>query len=137
MNTGNFIAFKKQRTFTELLQMMMKQDLILQIINQTVHYLKKKLSFIRLMIVGLNGKIRTVFVALGPKKYIYLTDVNVENKKTKSKKKCAFKRKLKFDDYKLFFKQLNLENILQYLEKNKLDRNSPQYNHKGFIKTIN
>ena len=33
MNTGNFIAYKKQRTFTELLQMMMKQDLILQIIN--------------------------------------------------------------------------------------------------------
>ena len=61
------------------------------------------------MIVRLDGKIMSVFVALRPRTYIYLTDVNVENKKTKSTKKCAIKSKLKFDDYKLCFEQLNLK----------------------------
>ena len=34
------------------------------------------------------------------KTYSYLTDNNDEHKKAKDTKKCAIKRKLKFEDYK-------------------------------------
>ena len=43
MNTGSFIVYIKTETLTLTLQKMLKQDWILQIKNQTDHYLKKKL----------------------------------------------------------------------------------------------
>ena len=42
----------------------------------------------------------TVFVALRPKNYSYLTDYCEEDKKAKGTKKCVIKRRLKFSDYK-------------------------------------
>ena len=42
----------------------------------------------------------TEFVALRPKAYSYITYDCKEDKKVKGTKKCAIKRKLKFNDYK-------------------------------------
>ena len=42
----------------------------------------------------------TKFVALRPKTYFYLMDIDSEAKKTKGTKKCVIKRMLKFNDYK-------------------------------------
>ena len=48
----------------------------------------------------LGEKIMTEFVALRPKIYSYLMDNGNSDKKAKGKKKCAIKRKLKFNDCK-------------------------------------
>ena len=45
-------------------------------------------------------------IELRPKSYIYLIDVGSKDKKSKRHKKCAIKRKLKFEDYKNFFYNL-------------------------------
>ena len=47
--------------------------------------------------------------------YSYWTDGNDENKTAKGTKKCAIKRKLKFEDYK---KQLNLQKRTNQPKKN-------------------
>ena len=47
----------------------------------------------------LGGKIMTKFFTLRSKTYSYLTDDCEEDKKAKGTKKCAIKRKLKFNDY--------------------------------------
>ena len=45
MDTGSFIAYiKTENTFTESLQKMLKQDLMLQTMNQKDHYVKEKLK---------------------------------------------------------------------------------------------
>ena len=57
----------------------------------------KNKKVIGLMKDELGGKIMTEFVALRPKTYSYLTDDCEEDKKTKGKKKCVIKRRLKFN----------------------------------------
>ena len=47
-----------------------------------------------------GGKLMVEFVTLTPKTYSYLTDDKDEDKTAKGTKKCAIKRKLKFEDYK-------------------------------------
>ena len=44
MNTESFTVYIKKKTFMETFQKMFKQDLILQIMNQAEHYLKKKMK---------------------------------------------------------------------------------------------
>ena len=61
----------------------------------------------------------TKFVGLRAKTYSYLIDDNSEDKKTKDAKKCVIKRKLKFEDYKNCLEVTQLENKINYLEKNK------------------
>ena len=63
--------------------------------------------------------IMTKFVGLRAKTYNYLIDDNSEDKKTKDTKKCVIKRELKFEDYKNCLKVTQLENKINYLEKNK------------------
>ena len=46
---------------------------------------------------------------LRPKTYSYLTENNKENKKAKDTKKWVMKRKVKFEDYKIVYKRLNLK----------------------------
>ena len=57
------------------------------------------------------------FLALRPKTYSYLIDDGDENKKVKGTKKCAIKRKLKFEDYKCCLGATELENKTNQLEK--------------------
>ena len=61
----------------------------------------------------------TKFVGLRAKTYSYLIDDNSEDKKTKDAKKRVIKRKLKFEDYKNCLEVTQLENKINYLEKNK------------------
>ena len=61
----------------------------------------------------------TKFVGLRAKTYSYLIDDNSEDKKTKDTKKCVIKRELKFEDYKNCLEVTQLENKINYLEKNK------------------
>ena len=72
---------------------------------------EKNKKVIGLMKDELGGKIMTEFVALRPKTYSYLTDDCEEDKKSKGKKKCVAKRRLKFNDYKYCL--LNNEIILK------------------------
>ena len=79
----------------------------------------------------------TESAAVRPKAYNYLTDDNDENKKAKGTKKCAIKRKLKFEDYKHRLEVTQLEKERNHLEKSKLDSDSCRENHKELKKTMN
>ena len=48
----------------------------------------------------LGGEIITEFIALRPKTYSYLKDIDKIDKKAKGTKKCVIKKMIKFDDYK-------------------------------------
>ena len=63
----------------------------------------------------------------------YLTDDSGEDKKAKVTKKCL-KKKTKFEDCKNCFEATQLENKMKYLEKNKIDKESLEKDHKGFLK---
>ena len=69
-------------------------------------------------------KILTKFDGLRAKTYSYLIDDGIEDKKAKSKKKCVIKRKLKSKNYKNCLEATQLENKINYLEKNKIDIDS-------------
>ena len=58
------------------------------------------------------------FVGLRAKAYSYLIDGGSEDKKVEGTKKCVMKRKVKFEDYKNFLEANQLENKINYLEKN-------------------
>ena len=68
------------------------------------------------------------------KKYSYLKDKNDKDKKAKSTKNSAIKRKLKFQDYKNWLKAAQIENEINHLEKNKTDTDSLKEDYKEFIK---
>ena len=82
----------------------------------------------------LVGKIMTTCVGLRAKTYIYLINGSSEDRKAKGTKKCVIKRKLKFENYKNCFEATQLENEINYLEKNKIDIDSIKENPKEFIK---
>ena len=52
----------------------------------------------------------------------------------KGTKKCVIKRKLKFENYKNCLEATQLENKINYVEKNKLEIDRIKENHKEFIK---
>ena len=58
----------------------------------------------------------------------------MKTKMEKTKKKCAIKRKLKFEDQKSCLEATKFENKITQLEKNKLDKDSLRENYKEFIK---
>ena len=60
----------------------------------------------------------------------------MKTEKEKTKKKCAIKRKFKFEDYKHCLKVTQSENKINQLEKNKLDVDSLRDNHIEFVKTM-
>ena len=92
----------KLKNFIKILQMMLKTDMIHQIIQLIDRPLPKEMNknVIGLMTDELGGKITTEFVALRPKTYCYLTDDDKNVKKAKGTKKCVIRRILMFDDYK-------------------------------------
>ena len=73
----------------------------------------------------------TKFVGLKAKTYSYLIDDSNGDKKAKGAKKCVIKRKLEIQNDK---KATQLENKINYLEKNEIDIDSIKENHKEFIK---
>ena len=72
----------------------------------------------------MNQLQNTKFVRLKAKTYSYLIDDGRDDKKAKDTKKCVIKRKRKFENYKNFLKATQLENKINYLEKNKININS-------------
>ena len=60
----------------------------------------KNKKVIGLMKDELGGEIITVFIALRPKTYSYVTDNDKIDKKAKGTKNCIVKKTIKFDDYK-------------------------------------
>ena len=111
---------------------MLKQDLTLQILNQNAiplrdHCLKEKIKkVIGLMEDESGGKIIIEFIGLKAKTFSYLIRNGSEYKKEKGIKKCVIKRKLKFENYKNCLEATQLENKINYLEKNKIGVNSIQ-----------
>ena len=121
----------KQMIFIKILLKMLKLDLMLQIMNQNVipltgYYQKeKKKKVIELMKDELDGGLRA-------KTYSYLINDNSEDKKAKSTKTCVKKRKLKFENHKRCLEATQLENIINHLEKRKIDTDNIKENHKKF-----
>ena len=68
----------------------------------------------------LGRKIMTKSVGLKAKTYSYLTDNGIEDEKAKATKKCAMKRKLKFENYKNCLEVTYLEQKIYCREKNKI-----------------
>ena len=76
---------------------------------------------IGLMKDELGRKIMIEFVGLRVKTYSYLIDDDSEDKKAKVSKKYVLKIKIKFENYKNCLEATELENKINYLEKNKTD----------------
>ena len=55
----------------------------------------------------------------------------------KGTKKFVAKRKLKFENYKIYLKAAQLDNNINYLEKNEIAVDSLKKDYKEFMKTIN
>ena len=87
----------------------------------------------------LDEKIMTKFVCLGAKTYGYLIDDGSEDKKAKGTQMCVIKRKFKFENYKNCLQAIQRDNKISYLEKNKIDIDSLEKDHKEFLKkkTVN
>ena len=81
----------------------------------------KNKKVIRLIKDELSGKIVIKFVGLRARTYSYLIDDSSEDKKAKGTKKCVIKRKRKFENYENCLEATQLENKINYLEKNKID----------------
>ena len=84
----------------------------------------KNKKLIGLMKDELGRKIMTQFVGLRAKTYSYLIDDSNEDKKAKGTKKYVIERTLKFENYKNFLEATQLDNKINYLEKNKTDIDS-------------
>ena len=117
--------------FIRILQKLLKLDLMIQIMNQTDHFLQEKIGLIK---EELGGKILTKFVGLRAKTYSYLIHDGNENKNAKGSKKCVIKRKHKFESYKNYLKATQLENKINHLEKNEIDVDSLKKDHKELKK---
>ena len=83
----------------------------------------------------LGRKIMTKFVGLRAKTYSYLIDDSSEDKKVKGTNKCVIKRKHKFENYKNCLEATQLENKINYLEKNKMEIDSIKEYHNEFVKS--
>ena len=117
--------------FIKILQKLLKLDLMIQIMNQTGHFLQEKIGLIK---EELGGKVLTKLVGLRAKTYSYLIHDGSENKNAKDSKKCVIKRKHKFESYKNYLKVTQLENKINHLEKNEVDADSLKKDHKELIK---
>ena len=56
------------------------------------------------------------------------------SKKAKDTKKCAVKRKFKFENYENCLEATQLGNKVNHLEKNKINKDSIEKSHKEFIR---
>ena len=86
------------------------------------------------MKADLGGQTIKEFVGLRARTCSYLKYNNDEDKKAKDTKKCAIKRKLKFQDYKNCFESAKIETEINYLRKKKIDVDSLKEDKKEFVK---
>ena len=107
---------------------MLKQGLILQIMNQTDLYQKEKNKVIGSVKEQSGGKIIKEFFGVRAKAHSYLTVDSSGDKRAKGTKKYATRRKLK---------ATQLKNKIKYLDKNLIDAHCHEKYHKEFVKTIN
>ena len=77
----------------------------------------------------------TKLVELRAKTYRYSINDGNEDKKAKDTKKCVIKRKLKFENYKNCLEATQLDNKINYLEKNEINVDSLQKDHKEIMKS--
>ena len=98
---------------------MLKLGLILKIMNLIDHCLKEKIKKVIGLMKDELGKIMIKLVGLRAKTYSYLIDNGGEDKKAKGTKKCVIKRK--FENYKNCLEATQLENKINYLEKNNIN----------------
>ena len=96
--------------------MMLKLDLILQIMNWVGCYQKEKMK-IRSMKDKLGWKIMTKKVELKAKSYSYLIDDGSEDKVAKVRKKRVTKIILKFENYKSILEATQLDSKISFLKK--------------------
>ena len=96
--------------------MMLKLNLILQIMNWVGCYQKEKMK-IRLMKDKLGWKIMTKKVELKAKSYSYLIDDGSEDKVAKVRKKRVTKIILKFENYKSILEATQLDSKISFLKK--------------------
>ena len=94
----------------------------------------KSKKIIGLMKYKLDQKIMIQFVGLIEKAYIFLTDDSNEDKKAKGTKNCVTKRKFKFENYKNCLEANQLDNKINYLEKNNINLDSLKKDHKELMK---
>ena len=76
------------------------------------------------MKVELDGRIMKKFVGLRAKSYIYLIADGSEDKKAKGTTKCVITRKSKFEIYKSCLEATQLENEINYFQKNQFNTDS-------------
>ena len=69
----------------------------------------------------LGGTILRKFVGLRPKIYSCIKDSNDKCKKSKGTKNCLLKRNLEFKDYKNCLKTSQIINIVNYVEKKRIN----------------
>ena len=89
----------------------------------------KNKKLIGLMKDELGGQIMKDFFGLRAKTYNYLKDNNDEGTK-----KCAIKRKLKFQDYENCLEAAEIERKINYLRKKQIDVASLKEDQKYFVK---
>ena len=82
----------------------------------------------------LGGKIMIKYFGLRAKTYSYLADDGSEGKKVKCTKRCVIKRNFKFENYKNCLEATQLNNKINYPEKNEINLESLKEDHKEFIK---
>ena len=80
----------------------------------------KNKKVIGLMKDNLGKKLMIKLVGLRAKTYSYLMDDGSEDEKAEGTRKYVIKRKTKFEHYKNYLEATQLENRINYLEKNKL-----------------
>ena len=97
----------------------------------------KKEKVIRLMKDQLVEEIMIEFVGLRAKTYSYLNGNNNENKKPKRTKKCAIRRKIKFEGYKNCSDAAKIDGKFKYLEEKKIivDELEEFVKNKAILKT--
>ena len=83
---------------------------------------------------GVFGFLCGVSVGLRAKTYSCLIDDSCEDKKAKDTKECVIKKKLKFENYKNWLEATQLENKINHLEKNKIDKDRIKKSPKEFIR---
>ena len=73
---------------------------------------------------ALVGKIMIKFIGLRSKNCSYLLDDGREDKTAKGTKMCVIKRNVRFENYKNCLEETQLENKINYIEKNEINIDS-------------
>ena len=118
MDTDNFIVYRKTDDTCKDIEEDVKTtfDTSNYELDRPVSKGKNK-ELIGLMKDELGGIIMIEFVGLRAKPHSYLKDDDSEDRKSKERKNCVIKRKLKFENYKNCLEANHLQNKINHLKK--------------------